>query len=554
MEVRGGIEPNGPVAEGHSLDAPARQVVVGEGCARCAGWPEELIRARADAHYWQSRHRDAVTREVKLRAELEELRAKLRQRERELFSRKSERRARSKGEGLAGPEEGSRRSRGHQRGRAGHGRRRHAQLAEVSEVWDLVEEEKHCPRCHCAFAPLARDETSEQVEIEVRAHRRIINRKRYQPTCRCSGQPGIITAPGPAKLISHGGYGVSFWVAVLLDKFLFQRPTYRLLSELRVFHGLEVSQGTVTGGLKYLMALFVPLYEGLIERNLADTRWHADETRWYVFADEPGKQGHQWYLWVFQSKSSVVFRLDPRRSAEVPLKHFGAAAGGILNVDRYAAYKVLLEGGRIVLAFCWAHVRRDFLNLAKTRPEHEAWGLGWVERIAGLYGLNKARLAEGDDPEGFAKAQGALEQAIAAMARARDQELAEPELATPRRKVLESLKNHWSGLTVFVEHPEVPMDNNTAERTVRNPVVGRKNYYGSGARWSGELAAMLFSLFQTLLVHRINPRTWLTTYLEACCGCHGQAPADASQYLPWHLSAQQRRRMMQPLPAHHDTS
>ena len=98
-----------------------------------------------------------------------------------------------------------------------------------------------------------------------------------------------------------------------------------------------------------------------------------------------------------------------------------------------------------------------------------------------------------------------------------------------RRKVLESLRDHWTGLTVFVEHPEVPMDNNTAERSERGPVVGRKNYYGSGAVWSGRLAAMLFSLFQTLALWGFNPRLWLTAYLTACAEAGGQAPADVGR-------------------------
>ena len=76
---------------------------------------------------------------------------------------------------------------------------------------------------------------------------------------------------------------------------------------------------------------------------------------------------------------------------------------------------------------------------------------------------------------------------------------------------------------MFVEHPEVPMDNNTAERAQRGPVVGRKNYYGSGSVWSGRLAAMTFSLFQTLCLWRLNPRLWLTAYLEACAKAGGRA-------------------------------
>src|SRR5512135_997718 len=80
------------------------------------------------------------------------------------------------------------------------------------------------------------------------------------------------------------------------------------------------------------------------------------------------------------------------------------------------------------------------------------------------------------------------------------------------------------------------MDNNTAERSERGPVVGRKNYYGSGSLGSGRLAAMLFSLFQTLALWGINPRAWLTAYLTACAEAGGQAPARPEALLPWHLS------------------
>src|SRR3954453_14418958 len=85
------------------------------------------------------------------------------------------------------------------------------------------------------------------------------------------------------------------------------------------------------------------------------------------------------------------------------------------------------------------------------------------------------------------------------------------------------------------------MDNNTAERAQRGPVVGRKNYYGSGSVWSGQLAAMLFSLFQTLCLWELNPRRGLTAYLEACAPAGGRAPEDVGRFLPWNLTAEQRR-------------
>jgi len=122
-------------------------------------------------------------------------------------------------------------------------------------------------------------------------------------------------------------------------------------------------------------------------------------------------------------------------------------------------------------------------------------------------------------------------------------ELAAPSLHPARRKVLESRGEHWTGLTVFVEHPEVPLDNNTAERAERGPGVGRKNYYGSGAVWAGQLAAMRFSLFATLQRGQVNPRAWLTWYLTASAAAGGKPPADLEAYLPWNRSAPQHQRL-----------
>ena len=100
---------------------------------------------------------------------------------------------------------------------------------------------------------------------------------------------------------------------------------------------------------------------------------------------------------------------------------------------------------------------------------------------------------------------------------------------------------HWSGLTRFLDDPRIPLDNNASERRVRGPAVARKNYYGSGALWSGRLAAMLFSLFATLSLAKINVRTWLTWYLKSCAENGGQVPSDINQFIPWKMSVEKRR-------------
>jgi hypothetical protein len=120
-------------------------------------------------------------------------------------------------------------------------------------------------------------------------------------------------------------------------------------------------------------------------------------------------------------------------------------------------------------------------------------------------------------------------------------ELAEPHLHPAKKAVRQSLGNHWTGLTVFLEHAAVPLDNNTAERVERGPVVGRKNSYGSGSLWSGQLAALLFRWFQTLALWNIKPRVCLTEYLQACGHAGGQAPRDVGPFLPWNLCQQQRK-------------
>ncbi len=484
-------------------------------------------------------HQRAVEREAQLKDEIARLQALLRLREQQLFGRKAD--STTTIEGVA-PRAPSPRPRGQQRGRPGHPRRDYDHLPAVEQVLELPAEQQRCIGCGQPFATFPGTDDTTILEVGVRAHRRVYRRRRYRPTCSCGTHPGIVTAPPPARVIPKSILGVSVWVTVLLDKFLFYRPTYRLLEGLST-QGLDLSQGTLTDGLQRLLPLFEPVYDQLVEHSQQQTLWHADETRWLVFVTWEGKIGHRWYLWVFHSSDVAVFVLSPGRSHETPEDHLGPVEEGILIVDRYAAYQAMaqVKDGTIVLAFCWAHVRRDFLTVARSWPDQETWALEWVERIGTLYDCNDRRLEASRATPEFAACDQEVRREVAAMAQQREHELAQPALHPARRKVLESLREHWPGLTVFVEHPEVPMDNNTAERSERGPVLGRKSYYGSGAVWSGRLAAMLFSLFQTLALWGLNPRVWLTVYLTACADAGGRAPAHPEAWLPWNLSEEQRR-------------
>ena len=378
--------------------------------------------------------------------------------------------------------------------------------------------------------------------------------------------------------VSRSPYDVSVWVEVILGKYRYGQPSNRYLQDLKD-QGLPVSPGTLAGGLQALAPLFEPVLEALYCKQMSERLFHNDETRWEVFVEIEGKVGTRWYLWVTRSQSVIFYCIDPSRSAAVPGAHFaGLQADGkvIIVCDRYSAYKKLARlAANILLAFCWAHVRRDFLDAGRAFSELEEWALEWKGRIGTLYHLNRLRLEQWDPERALTEQSAAFnqyhealqtelqcmhEEATRVVAQNDDGAHNEGTPSAPaaelsksartkQEKVLASLLEHWSGLTVFVEHPEVPMDNNLAENTIRTPVTGRKNYYGSGSIWSAQLAAMLFAILQTLVLWGINPRHWLTLYLTACAKTAAAHPGISIRFSPGRWMRRAGPRSADPHPS-----
>lgn len=536
------------------LDLPSKTPETFVPCADCPALQRlerelgelrrEVSELRCEVGYWKSRHADALKRNEQLTEELRQAQGQIRTLQDKLFGRKSEKSARSdRTNNLFDPEEvtAAAKKRGAQPGHAGHGRRDYSHLPVKEEFVPLPEEALVCPHCGKLAAMMSATEDSEVLEIEVRAHRRRIRRRRYRPSCDCDPTRRTLTAPPPPKLIPKGNYGISIWTHVLLDKYSSYRPTERLLGQLEQYD-LDLPAGTVNDGLQRIEPMLQPIYEAFRERNRQGGFHQADETRWLVFVLLDGKKGHGWWLWIILGTDTVVYLLDPSRGHEVPESHFGPEASGVLEVDRYSGYKAMpqVKSGLIVLAFCWAHVRRDFVGVGKSWSELTAWALSWLRRIRQLYRLNRERLRHPLDSAKFQEQDALLRRAVEAMRAEATEELSDPKLRQPCRKVLESLQEHWTGLTRFVDDPRIPMDNNASERAGRGPAVARKNFYGSGSLWSGRLAATMFSLLATLAHWKLNPRLWLTWYLESCAAAGGKAPEDIQPFLPWNLSEERR--------------
>jgi transposase len=519
---------------------------------------------------WQRLYEQSQERERALHQQVATLQAQLRVLEQRLRGRKSEKKKRHSETMLSGSQ-ATARQRGQQPTNPAPRRRTFDHLPTEEEPCQLSADAACCPHCGAPFAPFPGTDNGDLIEIEVRAHRRRYHRHRYRKTCTCAATPALITAPPPPKLIPKGYLGISVWVVLLLEKYAAYQPTYRFLALLRSF-GVDLPLGTVTAGLNKLVPLFEPLYQALAEHQRQEHHWHCDETRWLVFIEQQGKVGHHWNLWVFCSPQAVVFVLDPSRAHEVPETHL-AEATGIASVDRASVYKAMaqVKQGQLVLAFCWAHVRRDFLEVLTGYAQLGDWVASWLEEIRQLYRRNDARLevltvpalagssapppvVNGNQlaavasnlPQAMTVQERQLREHVAHLAQRCDAELQQPDLHRACTRVLTSLQNHWSGLTVFLDHPEVPLDNNTAERAERGPVLARKNYYGSGALWSGRLAAMMFSLLQTLALWNLCPLRWLTAYLTACAEAGAKPPEQAAAFLPWNLTAEQMQHWALP--------
>jgi transposase len=191
----------------------------GEAGIACEACPlkAENSDLRQQVGYYRTQHQRARQREEKLKQEVADLQAKLRLRERQLFGRKSEKGgSRTQSNEKSRDQDQAKKPRGQQPGSKGRPRQDYSHLPAEEEICELPEEQCQCPECGLPLEEFPGTEDSEQIEIDVRAHRRVIRRRRYRPTCQCNKVPGIVTAPGPAKLIPKGIYGISVWTTVLL--------------------------------------------------------------------------------------------------------------------------------------------------------------------------------------------------------------------------------------------------------------------------------------------------------------------------------------------------
>ena len=475
-------------------------------------------------------------------AEIAKLRATRAVLSKALRGRKSEKRER--------PRTG--RPRGQRRGAPGHGRTPRCGLEERVEERRPPPAARTCSGCGKPYAAVG-VEQSALVEIEVRAYRRVIRRPRWRRSCACASSPAEVSAPPPPRLFANTPYGTSVWSRVLYERYACLRPLQRVGAWLGD-QGLPVSSGTLADSAPRFMPLFEPVAGAILAHQHAAVLCHADETTWRVQALRgEGHSGRAW-LWTAVGNDAVRFHVDASRSAEAAAKLFGdLAPETVIVCDRYSAYKRLarLLGGTVVLAFCWAHMRRDFIQCAAAQVRLTGWCEAWLARIAAIYRLNEARLACYDpgikhQSAAFDAAQGALAAALDGLFATAQRELAVLPEHAREGKPLRSLVNHREGLSVFADRPRVPLDNNLAERLLRGPAIGRRLSFGSDSTTGARFTALMYSVVGTLMLNRIDVLRWLEGWLAACADNGGRPPDDTAAWLPWSMDGARRRALTAP--------
>lgn len=517
-----------------------------------SGGEHEAAHWQAQAERWQAEAKRLARKNKALEAKVAALIEKVATLAKLVFGDSSEKKkpdasAPESAEGAEGDGEhggSAKRRRGQQPGSAGHGRRDYSGLETKEEFHDVPEGDRVCPECGGAYV-FFDEETSEQIDWRVQIVRIVHRRKTYSRTCSCA-VPGILAAPLPAKPIPKGRFTASFLARLVVEKYVLGRPLERIVAAL-AHDGFDVAKGTLVGALHAVCELLGPLDEAIRARNAEAGHLHVDETSWSVFEEVAGKANHRWWLWVFLGPDTAVFLIDPTRSTKVVEDHLGIdvstgslAAGRHLLVssDFFTVYQSLAKIDGLDPLWCWAHIRRYFIRASDAHKKLKPWTAAWMERIGALYAAHRALDAADAGSAAHEEAMADFTLALKEIDTVRKKEAADEGLHPRAQKVLATLDHEWEGLARHAEFPELALDNNAAERALRNPVVCRKNCYGSGARWAATLAGRVWTITATASKFGANPLSYLTSYLDACGAAGGRAPEGEAleAFFPWAAS------------------
>lgn len=394
------------------------------------------------------------------------------------------------------------------RRRAERAAARKAALETKTTIHPVPKTEQRCPECgRTDLRPLGPGKESvvyEYVPARFIAHKHV----RETLACACGGH--VVTAEGPPKWVEKSQYAPSFVASVITSKCADSTPLYRLEKELSRI-GVPVARSTLTDLFHRAAQQLGPLVHRMEDLVREALIVRADETSKRMLAP---KKCHTGFIWTFRARIPqplVLYRFAASRSGETPRDVLGGTKG-FLVVDAYSGYNDVVGVDGRTRVGCHAHARRYFFDAKDSVPEASFKALDF---ILGLYRVEHEARTAGilgtAEHLALRKARSAPIRAAMHTWLKREQPKHAPK--SPMGVAIRYTLNQWDALGVFLNHPDVPLDNNESESALRRVALGRKNFLFVGHEAAGQNLAGLYSLVATCEANELNPVEYLTDVL-----------------------------------------
>jgi len=406
----------------------------------------------------------------------------------------------------------------------------------------IAPEDTDCPCCKTPMHVIG-EEKSERLDV-IPAQFRVIVTHRPKYACRACEQ-AVVQAPAPERLIKSGLPTEAMVAYVLAAKYAWHLPLYRQ-AQILLSQGIAIERATLAFWVGYAAAELKPLYLRLRALILGSVKIAVDETVAPVL--DPGrgrtKKGYFWAIarddraWGGTDPPAVAYTYAPGRGAVHALKLLETYRG-IVQCDGYAAYKSIADDARagdaIMLAFCWAHLRRKFFDIAKGGSAPIASEA--LERIAALYAIEKTIRGRSADAR-HAVRQEKSKPLVLALKTWLDEQLARVSAKSVIAEAIRYGLNHWDRLTRFLEDGRIELDTNIVERGMRPIALNRKNALFAGHDQGAENWAAIASLVETCKLHGVDPQAYFADVLTKLVNLWPESRLD--ELLPWAWATSRR--------------
>jgi transposase len=407
-----------------------------------------------------------------------------------------------------------------------------AHLPRIETLVDIAD--KTCPCCRGTLHVIGED-TAERLDI-LPAQFRVLVVRRPRYGCRACEEV-VIQAPAPARLI-EGGLPTDATVAhVVTAKYADHLPLYRQ-AQIYARQGIVLDRSTLADWVGRAAFLLRPVHERLLAILKTSPKLFADETTAPVL--DPGrgrtKTGQLWAYarddrpWGGTDPPAVAFVYATDRKAERPITHL-AGFTGTLQVDGYGGYRALAGKNAVTLAFCWAHARRRFYELAAAGSAPIASEA--LERIATLYRVEAGIRGKAPNERCAARQQNSRPVLDALEPWLRDK----LGLISQKTKLAEAIRyvlSRWEGLCRFIDDGRVEIDSNIVERSIRPIALTRKNALFAGSDGGAEHWAVIASLVETCKLSSVDPQAYLADTITRIVNEHPNSRLD--ELMPWNYA------------------